>query len=87
MKLLHILLASLLPSAALAQNQVSLNSEVFVEMTVRNPAVLNTSEISISVFSVSIPPCVCSPSKKLHGKNFITPVGRRMVGGREPRAE
>jgi uncharacterized repeat protein (TIGR01451 family) len=33
MKLLPILLASLLPSAALAQNQVSLNSEVFVERT------------------------------------------------------
>jgi uncharacterized repeat protein (TIGR01451 family) len=33
MKLLLILLAFLLPSAALAQNQVALNSEVFVERT------------------------------------------------------
>jgi uncharacterized repeat protein (TIGR01451 family) len=36
MKLLLILLAALLPSAALAQNQVALNSEVFVERTTRD---------------------------------------------------
>ena len=33
MKMLPILIASLLPSAALAQNQVALNSQVFVERT------------------------------------------------------
>jgi uncharacterized repeat protein (TIGR01451 family) len=36
MKLLLILFALLLPSAALAQNQVALNSEVFVERTTRD---------------------------------------------------
>jgi uncharacterized repeat protein (TIGR01451 family) len=36
MKFILILLAFLLPSAALAQNQVALNSEVFVERTTRD---------------------------------------------------
>ncbi len=53
MKFLLILLALLLPSAALAQNQVALNSEVFVERAVRNAD--GTSRVALETPGVVTP--------------------------------
>ncbi|MEA3012309.1 MAG: hypothetical protein QOD42_854 [Sphingomonadales bacterium] len=57
MKLILILLAFLLPSAALAQNQVALNSEVFVERAVQDAN--GTSRVALE------PPGVVTPGDQL----------------------
>jgi len=53
MKLLPILFVSLLPSAALAQNQVSLNSEIFVERTTH--AANGAAQVSLEAPGVVTP--------------------------------